>query len=208
MEAKFRDKMTKYSYVGGSEGTTVYFGRKVSDIMIRIYDKAAEQEKEGHWIRTEIQLRDEMALAFAKKIIANELSQAFLGTIKNYLRFVKPNKNDLQNKDRWPMTTYWQKFLKGAERITLYTKPGVEYNMGKLHDYVINQAGGAIRTYIKIMGVAELQRLIESKGKNQKYEDLITRLKNSDKIPKEIKEKERNEKTMENIRRLNEKHPR
>lgn len=50
----------------GSEGSSVTLGSRSSEILIRIYDKAAERgfDDGRHWIRVEMQLRRERALSF------------------------------------------------------------------------------------------------------------------------------------------------
>ena len=50
----------------GSEGSSVLLGSMKSEILIRIYDKAAERgfEDGRHWVRVELQLRRERAKGF------------------------------------------------------------------------------------------------------------------------------------------------
>lgn len=49
-----------------TDGNSVTFGKRASEILVRIYDKAAERgfDDGRHWIRVEIQLRRERARAF------------------------------------------------------------------------------------------------------------------------------------------------
>jgi DNA relaxase NicK len=72
----------------GDSGTTIYFGSESSKIRVRIYDKAKEQGIEGHWIRTEVVLRDEKAREGIGYI--NETGQAgevFASILSNSLLF-------------------------------------------------------------------------------------------------------------------------
>lgn len=176
MKQNFSSRWKWYKHEAGSQGVTVYFGSPKSDIRLRIYDKARERNKEGHWIRVELQLRDERALAFIKLLYyeTEEISCAFLGVIHNYLRFLKPNKNDT-HKDRWATAGYWHKFIKSAAKIRIYEKPGIEYNLENLTKFVVNQAGGAIETYLHIFGERELKRQLEQRSVplNPKYKELI-----------------------------------
>lgn len=73
------------------------------------------------------------------------------------------------------MKLYWEQLLAGAAPIKLYSQPGEEYNLGNLHDFVIGQAGGAIKTYIEIYGVDRLQSDLKSDvhGLNKKYLKLL-----------------------------------
>lgn len=52
----------------GSDGCTMYYGSPQSEIRIRIYDKAAEQRIEDHWVRVETVLRNEKAVIALEKL--------------------------------------------------------------------------------------------------------------------------------------------
>lgn len=155
---------------------TVDHGRKGSEVMIRIYDKAMERgfEDGRHWIRTELQLRDSRALEFAREMQHSEIGSLFRGVLYNYLRYVDPSDWD-SNRWRWPMKKYWADLLDGASRIKLYKKPGMEYNMVNLEDFVIGQAGNAAAAYIEIMGQAAYMEALRKRGKQMpmKYRQLI-----------------------------------
>lgn len=73
------------------------------------------------------------------------------------------------------MTSYWRQLLDGAAPIRLYTKPGIEYNMGNLETFLFDQAGGAATTWIRIYGIEKFQQRLQSTPKtlNPKYENLI-----------------------------------
>lgn len=141
----------------GSAGTTIYHGSKKSDMLIRIYDKAAEQNLEEHWVRVELQMRDAIATGFLQGMSRVEpLGPHFCGVLFNYLRYVSPQ--DDVNMSRWPMTDYWQNFLQTVQRIRCWSAPGVDYNVWHLSNFIINQVGNALDCYIKIFGVDDLVR--------------------------------------------------
>jgi len=171
----FVSRSGEYMYTGGSRGISIQHGRKSSNTLIRIYDKAAEQRKQEHWIRTEIQLRKENAYNFILRYLEdnNSISDTFLGVVNNYLRYIEPSSDS--NRWRHPMTPYWENFINGASKIKLYKKPGVEYNMGNLENFVIKQAGQATMTYLKIMGEqAYKQNIVERYPElNDKYKRLV-----------------------------------
>ena len=56
---------------------------------------------------------------------------------------------------RWPTKSYWSDLLGTVRAISLYTKPGVEYNRHKLQDFVYQQAGNAIAAEIICCGSLE-----------------------------------------------------
>lgn len=177
MLGKFISRSTFWGTRVTSEGSTVEFGKKGSPVMIRIYDKAAERNCEPgtHWIRCEIQLRDDRAAQFTK--IPLPIGEAFAGVLLNYLRFVEPS-ND-ENKWRWPMTDYWRDLVEGAHQISIYRTPGLEYNADRLKDFVVNHMGNAIDCMIQLFGVSGLERMIAERpcAPNPKYDLLIREFK-------------------------------
>ena len=135
----------------GSAGCTIYHGSKKSDMMIRIYDKAAERHREGeHWIRVELQMRREIAMGFVRYLASGSLPERFAGVLLNYLRYVVPDEDS--NPSRWPMTDYWRELIGHATAWACWVRPGVEYNLENLENFVFNQAGNAIDTFIDIFG--------------------------------------------------------
>lgn len=174
----FVSRFKDYDLHVGSKGTSIEHGRKGSDVMIRIYDKAKERglTDGSHWIRVELQLRDERAEAFARKLVHggyDSIGETFLGVLNNYLRYVVPSETD-QERDRWPMTDYWARFIGAAERIRLFQRPGTEYNLLDLENFVFKQAGNAINTYIDIKGEDAFMDSLKKRGtwRNPKYEQL------------------------------------
>lgn len=172
----FVSRMNYWETVLSSKGTTVQIGSPQSKVLFRIYDKAAERgcEPGTHWIRCEMQLRDDRAAEFSK--IDLPIGKAFAGVLLNYLRFVEPDSEDT-NKSRWPMKPYWEALVGDAQKISIFTAPGMEYNEERCKHYVVNQAGNAIDACIQMYGLNEFQQMIEQREtlRNPKYEMLIQR---------------------------------
>ena len=109
--------------IGGS-GNTIYFGRRGSRSMMRIYDKSAEQADlhKGvytHWVRAELEYRQERAEAAARLIAFrrdgwHELAR---GWFMAFLDFKVPG--DDSNKSRWETCSWWAAFLNDAVKIRL-----------------------------------------------------------------------------------------
>lgn len=167
-----------WEIVESSKGQTVQFGSPRSDILIRIYDKARERNcPEGeHWIRCEVQLRRERAIAFTR--LPQTIGERYSGVVMNYLRFVEPVEGD-GNRWRWPIKDYWADFLCNASAIRLYQAPGLEYNLDRCRRYVIRQAGNAIDAYIRIVGVSSFLEELHKRPvmHNPKYDRLVTEYK-------------------------------
>lgn len=178
MEGNYVSRSDYWETVLSSKGSTVQIGSPQSKVVVRIYDKAAERHCEPgtHWIRVEIQLRDDRAIQFTK--IPLTIGESFSGVLLNYLRYVIPNDSDA-NKWRWEMTDYWLDMLEVLTPIRIYTSPGMDYNIDRCKAYVVNQAGNAIDALIEIYGINEFHRMIRNRdtAPNPKYEQLVQRYK-------------------------------
>ena len=156
-----------------SKGQCVYFGAPTSKVRIRIYDKARERGlKDGsHWVRVELQLRDDRARLFTA--LPYLLGQNWSGVLYKYLRFLSPSEDT--NKSRWEMTDYWADLLWFASALSIYEKPGVDYNILHCENYVYNMAGNAVSSLIQCYGIEEfMKKLGERKIRpNSKYSRLI-----------------------------------
>lgn len=161
----------------GSKGSSIVIGSMKSDILIRIYDKAMERGMTDgtHWIRCEIQLRRERAEQFAFNSCS--IGEKYVGVLNNYLRFIDSETDN--RKDRCTTADYWLAFLESAEKLTLYEKPGAEYNELSLENYVLHQAGNSIYTYIECFGKDKFFKDLKKCGSrlNQKQQALIDKYK-------------------------------
>lgn len=136
------------------QGLTVSVGSKSSDVLIRIYDKAAEREfgDERHWVRCELQLRHDRCIAAAAEILKHQhVGRTAAGILRNYLMFRTPQTDD-SNKSRWPIADYWDKVLLDMERVRLWISPGEPYNFSKTQLHMLKQYGQALITVMEIDG--------------------------------------------------------
>ena len=143
--------------------------------MIRIYDKAAERglPEEQHWVRVELQLRRDRASQFAFAAVSEPIGTLFRGVLVNYVRYVDDPGADT-NRWRWPMKPYWAELIDQVGRISLFVKPGVEYNIRQLDHYVFNQASNAIGAAIDIYGAPFFMEQIQKRrSDNPKYRRLV-----------------------------------
>ena len=121
----------------------------------------------------ELQLRDDRAIEFTK-IPDLSIGERFSGVLLNYLRYVVPDPED-SNRWRWPMAVYWLHMLELLTPISVFTSPGMDYNLDRCKNFVINQAGNALDALIKLYGITEFHRLIENRDvrANPKYKQLV-----------------------------------
>lgn len=146
----FKSEFQYWEVLRSSKGTSIVHGSPQSQVRIRIYDKAAEKKcaPGTHWVRVEMQLRDERALGYLA--LYKQAGESFCSVIVNYLMYCKRTKDT--NKSRWVIADYWARFLAGAGKTSIYTKPGSEYNLQKLDDLVYRQMRNALNTAINIHG--------------------------------------------------------
>ncbi len=174
----FISRSEYWECITSSKGISIMHGSPSSLVRFRIYDKARERNYDTsvHWVRIEMQLRDERAINFSK-LFDNPMvtiGDAFSGVLLNYLRYVVPDPED-SNKWRWDMQPYWLDLLSFLTPIKIYTSPGIDYNLDNLNRYVFNQAGNAIDTAIKIHGLDEFLKLLNNREtlSNPKYTNLL-----------------------------------
>ena len=184
----FVSRTSTYQSIYSNSGNAVYFGSKKSNVFIRIYDKAAERGYDGekfHWVRCELQLKDVNAKGFVDKLQDNDLRELYLGVLKNYISFRIPT-ND-SNKRRWPQAEWWSKFLDNAVRISVWSKPGVDYNLSACERYVMTQPIGSIKTLVEIFGKEAFFEMIRKAPapKNPKYKQLIASVFAANKLSSE-----------------------
>ena len=88
------------------------------------------------------------------------------------------------NKRRWPICDWWYKFLDDAVRISIWSKPGVDYNLTCCERYVLTQPVGSIKTLIEIHGEEGFLNMIKNAPapKNPKYKSLIKQAIESTKL--------------------------
>ncbi|SDE61402.1 replication initiation factor domain-containing protein [Desulfuromonas thiophila] len=105
---------------GHVTGETLYFGSAKSDTQYRIYDKAAEQGLQGHWVRCEGQYRHENAQRVAQLIhdARFDVGSVYCGLLCGYLNVLSPSRTDT-NKSRWKTAQWWLDLLAGAEKLKL-----------------------------------------------------------------------------------------
>ena len=142
------------------QGLTLQIGSKSSPVLIRIYDKAAERGygKERHWIRVELQLRDDRAHEALKLLFQREsVGIVASGIIRNYCCFVTPTSDT--NRSRWPIAEYWQRVLEGMEKLRVWVAPGEEYNFSKTENHMVHQYGQILQAYQMIHG--EIHSLLD-----------------------------------------------
>ena len=176
VQGDFISRFSTFDVNISTAGLSCGYGSVKSDVYIRIYDKKAEQDADDvdHWVRCEIQLRRGNAIGFA--MLTGDICTNYFGVLNNYLRFIEPSDTD-SNKRRSDTAAWWSNFLQSTDRLHIYQKPGIDYDVMCLDGYVYGQCSGAVHTMIELVGVTEyLTRLHNEmicRSLNPKYKQLI-----------------------------------
>lgn len=177
-KGNFVSRFNDWQVIEGSKGQSVTHGSMKSEIFLRIYDKAAERglTDGNHWIRVELQLRRDRAMQFVRT--SGDIGSRFCGVLLNYVRYIVPNELD-SNKWRWDLLPYWAKLVQAADKLSIYVKPGTDYNMARMTNYVYNQAGNAIDATIQILGVDGFLKELHARDTkpNPKYKMIVDECK-------------------------------
>ena len=185
-------RFKQYKYIAEKEisednqvttGESIYFGSRTSDLYIRIYDKAKEQENfDANWIRIEIVYKRERANTLAIYLSENKktVGHIFSATLNNYIRFVDP-KTDT-NKRRWPVAKWWQNILETSQSISMTMKPE-EIDIDKLEHWVNKQVAPSLAV-IKEYYQGDMKKIEEiiingTERINPKYQRFLDEIKSS-----------------------------
>ena len=179
LAGNFVSPSTYWEVIQSSKGQCVMIGAPSSSVLIRIYDKARERGlTDGKpWTRVELQLRNDRARMFTA--LPYSFGEKWCGVLLNYLRYVVPNPED-SNKSRWETADYWLDLLWFASALSIYEKPGVDYNIMHCERYVFEMAGNAVDTLLNCYGIDEfLEQLKKRKPKqNPKYQRIVEQYQN------------------------------
>ena len=182
-EENYRSK-SKYSEITWSndqdkdiEGLTVYIGRKSSDVLIRVYDKAAERGyTDRHWVRIEMQLRHDRASAALEQLLQREsIGVLASGILRNYLTVCTPTADS--NKSRWPVAYYWERVIGQIETIRIWSAPGEPYNFYKTEDHLVKQYCQFLLAFTEMHGT--IQDLLIMARQYHGKKDLKPKYKNA-----------------------------
>lgn len=144
---------------GTVTGETFYFGSAQSRTQYRIYDKAAEQNTDGHWVRCEGQYRNENAHNVALMIRESgfNIGPVFCGLLRGYLSFLTPSKTD-SNKARWKTAQWWLDLLHGAEKLKLSILKAAP-SLERMKNWFVKQVAPTFATLLNAYGAEPMQEI-------------------------------------------------
>lgn len=184
----------------GNGSKTIYLGNlKKSNVIVRIYDKGAKEQKDYHWIRVEFQLRHEVADQYcnsnilidpdtgevkksnnSQKIITGTIEERDFPSIANYyLRFLDITKNkngNILHKRHWKTSPFWKNFIGTSERNSIGL-PKYKAGLEDLREWATRSISGLNYLLEEAYGDDyKKQRKEEGRKKfseNQRYQNLL-----------------------------------
>jgi len=166
--------------LANTNGHTVYIGSRTS-FLIRIYDKAAEQNTSYSWTRVEIEIRREAAEKMRNLVIDQisdntsdkytEIVKLGIRVIADKLRFIE--RTD-KNVSRCPTCTWWSAFLDGAKPLRLSGKVKRPSEMGKALDWIKKQVAPTLSLLLAYLGPSVIEEVIHCGLPKIEYQRAIT----------------------------------
>lgn len=115
-------------------GSTVYIGSPSSETRVRIYDKKAEQELSDieHWVRCELVLRGQNALAFVSMACDHDIGELCSMVLNDKLAFIY---RDDSNISRCSVAEWWSEFVGNIASVHLITSVKVKPNLERCAEW-------------------------------------------------------------------------
>lgn len=145
---------------GGKEGgRTLYFGKRTSSVMVRIYDKAAQEGVPGHWVRVEIEAKDERAQALVEAFHARGM-QVVAEYLLALLDFKEQGEHSLRS--RWQTAAWWAALLDTTRKLRLRIA-GTVQTLEQVKRWLQKQVAPSLAILMMASGgdLDELLRIIE-----------------------------------------------
>lgn len=176
-KGEYVSRLKDIEVIYSNKGCSVCHGsRHYSNFYVRIYDKKMERGRDDldHWVRCEIKLKDDIAFGFIK--LDGDIRENYFDVLNNYLRYILPTEDS--NKRRASVSPEWLNFVESWDNVSVFDKPGTEYNMSNLYGYVVNQLACAIKTCIDVIGVDDFLKDIydvaSQSSLNPKYQKIAS----------------------------------
>ena len=151
---EINSRMTKRSTVLSFDGTqrngaTVYIGAPSSSFRVRIYDKALEQGKPGHWIRVELVMRSENAKAFVEQMTGSEnVGKLAAQVINDKFSFIE---RDDSNISRCTVCDWWQNFVDELDKVRLVSRDVIQHGVERIRNWIESQVGPSLYILMSIL---------------------------------------------------------
>lgn len=124
----------------GCTGYTLYFGSRVSDSFVRVYDKRLEQKSDvAHWVRWELELKNERSTVFFKLLphmTPEDFLEFAIGVLRSCIDFrdLEPGMESW-DKTRAPLLPWWKSLTQNFRKARLQVVKGLKKKITDVKDW-------------------------------------------------------------------------
>lgn len=157
----FVSRWKKWTHIENeSGGRTINIGSRSSQSFLRIYDKAKEQKVEGHWIRVELELKDERADTAIRELLnETDWSKKVASWLLGHVDF-KARGADT-NKSRWLTADWWAEFLGFVAKSRLHTPKSIK-TIEDVIEWLTKQCAPSLVVVWSAFGSHKIQEMIDA----------------------------------------------
>lgn len=141
------------------DGSTVYFGAPSSDFRVRIYDKAAEQGQDGHWVRVEMVFRGNNALGFVDQVVIGiPVGDLAAKVMNDKFCFIERDNKVIS---RCSVCDWWQNFVEDLESVCVFSRKVAKHAIEQVKSWVEKQVGPSLAMIVDSIGFRSLLGIIQ-----------------------------------------------
>lgn len=126
----------------------IYFGAPSSDRRLRIYNKGLEQGIEDHWIRVEMQMRDDNAISFVLNWYrSQDVGFCFASVLRDYLRFTV-SVPDRHHYELAVECLWWSRFIGAVGSCRQLYLDGGKFTLWHVQHYIETQSASSLKCFL------------------------------------------------------------
>jgi DNA relaxase NicK len=127
-------EMNEYA-MGDRVLSTIYVGKRCSNVMLRIYGKGFQQGEDRDWLRFEFEMKRERAHAWAETLVNGGWDLAW-AALRGSVDFRDPQADS--NRSRWPVSEWWADLM-GNSRYVLTVSKEVVRSIQRTYGFLVRQ---------------------------------------------------------------------
>lgn len=160
-QKSFVSRWKKWTHIENeSDGRSINLGSRSSQSYLRIYDKAREQDVEGHWIRVELELKDERAdAAIHELLIETDWGAKVASWLLGHVDF-KVCGSDT-NKSRWHTVGWWAEFVGFVQKSRIITPKSFK-TIENVIEWLTDQCAPSLFVVWAACGSQKIQAMIDA----------------------------------------------
>lgn len=167
-------------WIDGDE-QAIYFGSPASDRRLRIYNKAIEQGIDGHWIRCEMQMRNDNAVSFLLNWLEyKNIGRCYGSVLRDFLRYTDTAPEG-KHHARCTVCTWWERFLGSIENCPQLYLDSSTYTLWHVQEFLKRQASSSLKLWLEANDgdITDIVAMIDDAKLNHRQEVLLDKIKSS-----------------------------